>query len=220
MRWRFALLVVAVLVAILVAGLLSSPPGAATVHSESISAPTEQVESSGSVSTSAKGAQVRHVFVRTKGSPDSPRVLIVGDSTTVHMIGPFTAALEAKGVRATIDATSGRTTREGRAVLTSYLPDDFDYVVVLLGANGRRENALRDMRALRAMGVDTVATVQTPRRRRVNAAVRQVFGSDYIAWAGYAGRHGIRTTDGKHYTKRDYRARARYLAAQIAIRAS
>lgn len=62
--------------------------------------------------------------------------------------------------------------------------------------------------------------MQAPRRRRVNDAVRRVFGPQHIGWAGYAGRRGITPTDGKHDTKRDYRVRARYLAAQIARRAS
>lgn len=206
MRRRLALLVAAVVTMVLVAGLLSGSPGAA----------------SGSVAPTVAAAKYRgprHVVVQTVGWPGAPHVLIVGDSTTVQMIGPFAAALEAHGLRATVDATSGRTTREGRALLARYVPGAFDYVVVLLGANGRRANALRDMRALRAIGVDTVATVQTPRRRPVNAAIRRVFGPERISWAGYAGRHGISTTDGKHYTKRGYRVRARYLAMQIARRA-
>ncbi len=117
---------------------------------------------------------------------DSPDVLIIGDSTTVHMLAEFREALAARGLDATIDARSGRTTREGRAVLAAYDVESFDYVAVLLGANGLRANALRDMQALRAAGVDTMATVQAPQRRLVNRAVRRVFGADRIRWAGYA----------------------------------
>ena len=76
------------------------------------------------------------------------------------------------------------------------------------------------MRALRALGVDTVATVQAPRGRLVNRAIRQVFGRERIRWAAYANRHDIRPTDGKHYTQRAYRIRARYMARQIARRTS
>ncbi len=76
------------------------------------------------------------------------------------------------------------------------------------------------MRALRAAGVDTMATVQAPQRGTVNSAVRQVFAAQRITWAGYADSRGIATTDGKHYTAQAYRARARYIAGQIAERAS
>lgn len=149
-----------------------------------------------------------------------PTVLIIGDSTTVHMRAAFESALAAQGLAAIIDAKSGRTTFEGRAVLAKYDPADYDLVVVLLGANGRRENAVRDMKALKARGVDVVATVQAPRQGKVNKAVRRVFGAERITWAGYAKKHHISTTDGKHYTAADYRSRARYLAAQIARRAA
>ncbi len=148
-----------------------------------------------------------------------PSVLIIGDSTTVHMISPFRRALDAARIDATIDARSGRTTRQGRAVLARYDVASYDYVVVLLGANGRRENALRDMRALRAMGVDTMATVQAPRQAAVNRAVTKVFGPERITWAGYAKRHGVHTTDRKHYTPRDYQRRADFISRQIAARA-
>ena len=151
---------------------------------------------------------------------DSPDVLIIGDSTTVHMLAEFREALAARGLDATIDARSGRTTREGRAVLAAYDVESFDYVAVLLGANGLRANALRDMQALRAAGVDTMATVQAPQRRIVNRAVRRVFGADRIRWAGYADSRAIATTDAKHYTPQAYRVRARYLAGEIAERVS
>lgn len=195
-----------VVVVVLVVGLLAAAPGSAS--------PVVPARPSDTY------LGPRHVLVRTAGTPGGPTVLVVGDSTTVQMIRPFAAALQARGLRATVDATVGRTTREGAAVVARYLPGDFDYVAVLLGANGRRANALRDMTVLRSLGVDTVATVQTPRRRLVNDAVRRVFGSQHIRWAGYAGRRGITPTDGKHYTARDYRIRARYLAAQIARRAT
>ncbi len=155
----------------------------------------------------------------TRVAATSPTVLVIGDSTTVHMRETFAKALTAQGLHATIDAKSGRTTYEGRAVLAQYDPADYDLVVVLLGANGRRENAVRDMKALKARGVDVMATVQAPRQKTVNSAVRRVFGGERITWAGYAGKHHIATTDGKHYTATDYRVRARYLAAQIAKRA-
>lgn len=177
--------------------------------------------------TSASAAPA--LFVPTSGTSPSPspspvvpagapRVLIVGDSTTVHMRAAFEIALAARGLAATIDARSGRTTREGRAVLALYPLADFDYVVVLLGANGKRANALRDMTALRRMGVDTMATVQAPERATVNRAVRAVFGAERITWAGHADRLGITTTDGKHYTRAAYDERARYLAGEIAER--
>ena len=150
----------------------------------------------------------------------APTVLIIGDSTTVHMRPAFDAALAAQGLRATIDARSGRTTFEGRAVLAGYRPAEYDLVVVLLGANGRRATALRDIRALKALGVDVMATVQAPRQRVVNDGVRRVFRAERIAWAGYARQRGITTTDGKHYTPAAYEVRARYLAAQIARRAA
>jgi hypothetical protein len=149
---------------------------------------------------------------------DAPAVLIIGDSTTVHMRDAFEAALRARGLDATVDAKSGRTVLEGRRVLASYDVSDYDYVVVLLGANGKRSSSLRNMRALKAAGVDTVATVQAPEQATVNGAVRSVFGTDRIPWAGHAKRLGIRTTDGKHYTRAAYAERARYLARKIAER--
>lgn len=150
----------------------------------------------------------------------APDVLIIGDSTTVHMLREFQAALAARGLDATVDARSGRTTYEGRGVLARYDLTTFDHVVVLLGANGKRENARRDMRALRRAGVDTMATVQAPRGKKVNQAVRAVFAGQRIRWAGFAAKRGIGTTDGKHYTRAAYRVRARYLARQIAARVS
>ncbi len=156
---------------------------------------------------------------QTPATPvSSPRVLIVGDSTTVHMRSSFEAALAARRLDATIDARSFRTVAEGRRVLQTYDVREFDLVVVLLGANGRRSASLRNMQALRVAGVDTVATVQAPRQRVVNRAVRAVFGRHRISWAGHAARLGIRTTDGKHYSPAGYRERARYLAGEIAER--
>ena len=150
----------------------------------------------------------------------APRsVLIIGDSTTVHMRSAFEAALVARGLEATIDAVSGRTVLEGRRALARHDMSAYDYVVVLLGANGRRASSARNMRALRAAGVDTVATVQAPEQRVVNDAIRATFGRARITWAGHATRLGIRTTDGKHYTRAAYNERARYLAREIAERA-
>ena len=147
-------------------------------------------------------------------------MLIIGDSTTVHMLAGFEAALVAKGLDPTIDARSGRTTTKAARVLQGYDLESFDYVAVLLGANGRRANAVRDMRALRAAGVDTMATVQAPRARDRQQCRAPVFAAQRITWAGYADSRGIATTDGKHYTSQAYHARARYIAGQIAERAS
>ena len=177
--------------------------------------------SSAAAQWAAHAVVTRPAPTTTTAVPDSaPDVLVIGDSTTVHMRALFRAALAANGLDATVDAKSGRTTREGRLVLAGYDLSDFDYVVVLLGANGNRANAMRDMRALKAAGVDTMATVQAPEQATVNRAVRRVFGTERITWAGYASRHGIRTTDGKHYSPQDYAARAQYIARQIAQRAA
>jgi lysophospholipase L1-like esterase len=144
--------------------------------------------------------------------------LIIGDSTTVHM-PTFPAELERRGITATIDAVSGRSVYQGRAVLARHDPAAYDIVAILLGANGLRPTMRRNFRALRRMGADTAATVQAPRQRVVNDAIRGVFGDLRISWAGWAAAHGITTTDGKHYTSEDYRTRARYLATAIARRA-
>lgn len=147
---------------------------------------------------------------------DAPTVLIIGDSTTYYMLDRFVAALEARGIAATIDAKSGRTVLQGRGVLATYDVSAFDHVVVLLGANGKRSSSLRNMKALKAAGVDTMATVQTPDSKPVNRAVIAVFGAQRITWAGYAKAHGISPFDGKHYRAAGYQARARYLAGAIA----
>jgi hypothetical protein len=148
----------------------------------------------------------------------APRVLIIGDSTTVDMRDTLDRDLRGYGLDPTIDARNGRTLKQGRTVLASYDLSKYDYVVVLLGTNGKRSSSERNMRALKAMGVDTVATVQTPKKRKVNRAAKTVFGTERIPWAGYAKAHGIHTKDGKHYTRAGYRKRAAYISKQIASR--
>jgi hypothetical protein len=146
-----------------------------------------------------------------------PRVLVIGDSTTRHMADQLHDELDARGIAPTIDARSGRTVRQGLGVLRSrWDVDEYNLVVALLGANGHRPNMRRDFARLKAAGVHTAATVQAPQQRSVNNAIREVFGTDRIRWAGFAKRLGIRPYDGKHY--KDYGPRAQYIASRIAAK--